>query len=122
MSYDIQTLDSAYRRLLAGKANVELRHASFAASAAALRRESPFDLILWTARIRLSTLWRIHGWRWNCWLPAELWSGTTTGPMIITRRNCACRKDWKYPKDIAVYAVRHTMCAVHVRLLAASSA
>jgi len=45
VSYDIQVLDSHYRQALQGIANVELRHASFAASADILRNEPAFDLV-----------------------------------------------------------------------------
>ena len=45
VSYDIQILSSPYRTELGRVARVELRHASFSASAAALRREKPFDFI-----------------------------------------------------------------------------
>jgi predicted O-methyltransferase YrrM len=45
VSYDIQVLDSEFRRKLADKHNVSLRHASFAASAEALRQEDRYDLI-----------------------------------------------------------------------------
>jgi predicted O-methyltransferase YrrM len=45
ISYDIQVLPSPYRSELEKAAGVELRHASFSASAAALKRETRFDLI-----------------------------------------------------------------------------
>jgi predicted O-methyltransferase YrrM len=45
VSYDIQILSSPYRTELERIQRVELRHASFSASVAALRKEKPFDLI-----------------------------------------------------------------------------
>jgi predicted O-methyltransferase YrrM len=45
VSYDIQVLPSPYRTALENAARVELRHASFTASAATLQGERPFDFI-----------------------------------------------------------------------------
>lgn len=45
VSYDIQVLDSDFRRKLEQKKNVHLRHASFFASEPELTLEAPFDLI-----------------------------------------------------------------------------
>jgi predicted O-methyltransferase YrrM len=45
VSYDIQILDSPFRRELAKAANVQLRNASFNASAETLRQEARFDFI-----------------------------------------------------------------------------
>lgn len=45
VSYDVQILPSAYRHELEKVARVELRHASFSASAATLKSEKRFDFI-----------------------------------------------------------------------------
>jgi predicted O-methyltransferase YrrM len=45
VSYDIQQLDSRYRKELLQTGKVSLRHASFSASADTLRKEPKFDLI-----------------------------------------------------------------------------
>ena len=45
VSYDIQVLDSPFRRELLKAPNVQLRHASFTASAETLRQEPRFDFI-----------------------------------------------------------------------------
>jgi predicted O-methyltransferase YrrM len=116
VSYDIQALDSAYRRMLSGKSNVELRHASFAASAAELRREAPFDLIFVDGSHRVEHV--VEDSR----LALEL---LAPGGIVVWhdyRPNDYYTKELRVPegleiirKDIAVHAVRHTMCAVHVR-------
>jgi predicted O-methyltransferase YrrM len=53
VSYDIQTLDSPYRRALHSADNVQFVQASFSASASELRKEPPFDLIIVNGSHRL---------------------------------------------------------------------
>lgn len=116
VSYDILALDSRYRRMLDGKPNVQLRHASFAASAGELREEPSFDLIfvdgshrfehvVEDSRLALDLLaprgivvW--HDYRPNDYYTKEL--RVPEGLEVI--RN-----------SVPVFAVRGTMCAVHVR-------
>jgi predicted O-methyltransferase YrrM len=45
VSYDIQVLDSPFRRALRQVENVQLRHASFSESSSVLLQEPPFDFI-----------------------------------------------------------------------------
>ena len=116
VSYDVQALDSPYRRLLLDKTNVALRHASFAASAAELRREPPFDLIFVDGSHRLEHV--VEDSR----LALEL---LASGGIVVWhdyRPNDYYTKELRVPegleiirKDIAVHAVRHTTCAVHVK-------
>lgn len=116
VSYDIQRLDSAYRRLLLGKPNVQFRHASFAASAVELRREPPFDLIFVDGSHQLEHV--VEDSR----LALEL---LAPGGIVVWhdyRPNDYYTKELRVPeglevirKNFAVHAVRHTMCAVHVK-------
>jgi predicted O-methyltransferase YrrM len=114
VSYDIQVLDSEFRRQLAGKPNVQLRHASFAGSAESLRQE-PFDFIfvdgshhyedvLGDSRLALEVLapggivvW--HDYRYNDRFAKEL---RVPEALEVVRQS------------VPVFAVRGTMCAVHV--------
>ncbi len=116
VSFDIQVLDSLYRRLLAGRSNVELRHASFAASADALRKEPHFDLIFVDGSHRVEDVVA------DSKLALEL---LAPGGIVVWhdyRPNDYYTKELRVPegleiirKDVAVHAVRHTMCAVHVK-------
>lgn len=114
VSYDIQVLDSPYRRALLNVPNVQLRHASFVASADALRQEPPFDLIfvdgshtfenaIADSRLALELLapagiivW--HDYRRNDYYTKEL---RVPEALEIIRRT------------VPVFAVADTMCAVH---------
>jgi hypothetical protein len=117
VSYDIQMLDSPYRRALLGQPKVELRHASFAASAGALRKEPPFDLVFVDGSHRLDDV--IADSR----LALELVAG---GGIIVWhdyRPNDYYNNGLRVPealevirKTVPVFAVSGTMCAVHVKL------
>ena len=115
VSYDIQVLDSHYRRSLLDKANVELRHASFAASAAKLRREPPFDLIFVDGSHRVEHV--VEDSR----LALELLAPSGIVVWHDYRPNDYYTKELRVPegleiirKNIAIHAVRHTLCAVHL--------
>jgi predicted O-methyltransferase YrrM len=116
VSYDIQVLDSPYRRALGSLPQVEFRHASFADSSAHLKQESPYDLIfidgshrveyvIADSRLALEVLapggiivW--HDYRPNDYRTREL--RVPEGLDIIRQTT-------------EVLAVRHTTCAVHVK-------
>jgi predicted O-methyltransferase YrrM len=116
VSYDIQVRDSPYRQALRGKTNVHLRHASFAASADALRREPPFDLIFVDGSHRFEHVVE------DSQLALEL---LTAGGIIVWhdyRPNDYYTNELRVPEGleiirqkVQVFAVRHTMCAVHVK-------
>ena len=116
VSYDIQMLDSLYRQSLRDKPKVQLRHASFSASANALRQEPPFDLIFVDGSHRFEDV--VEDSR----LALEL---LAPGGIVVWhdyRPNNYYTKELRVPegleiirKEIAVHAVRHTMCAVHVK-------
>lgn len=116
ISYDIQVLDSEFRRDLQGKPQVALRHASFAESAATLRREPPFDLIfvdgshrfehvVEDSRLALElaapqgiVVW--HDYRHTGYRTPEL---RVPEALTLLSRQCP------------IYAVSGTTCAVHVK-------
>jgi len=116
VSYDIQVLDSPYRRSLLNQPNVQLRHASFAASAGALRKEPPFDLIFVDGSHRFEHV--VEDSR----LALEL---LAPGGIIVWhdyRPNDYYTKELRVPEGlevirqtVPVYAVPHTMCAVHLK-------
>ena len=116
ISYDIQVLDSPYRQSLRDKPKVRFRHASFSASANALRQEPPFDLIFVDGSHRFEDV--VEDSR----LALDL---LAPGGIVVWhdyRPNDYYTKELRVPegleiirKDIAVRAVRHTMCAVHVK-------
>jgi len=116
VSYDIQVLDSPYRRALLNTPGVELRHASFAGSAAALRREPPFDLIfvdgshefehvVADSRLALELLAPGGILVWHDYRPNDYYNNGLRVPeaLEVIRQN------------VAVYAVPPTMCAVHFK-------
>ncbi len=122
VSYDIQVIDSPFRRALASAPNVQLRHASCIASAAALRREPPFDLIFVDGSHELQPALE------DSRLALEL---LASGGIIVWhdyRPNDFCRKDLRVPEaleiisqTVPVYAVHGTMCAVHAPRLVKSA-
>jgi predicted O-methyltransferase YrrM len=115
VSYDIQVLDSAYRRAVSKCPNVSLRHASFSDSAALLRQETPFDLIFVDGSHRIEDVvadsrlaleivaeqgiivW--HDYRPNDFLTDEL--RVPEGLEVIRT-------------SAEIFAVKHTTCAVCV--------
>jgi hypothetical protein len=117
VSYDIQVLDSAYRRALLKAPNVQLRHASFAGSAADLRREPLFDLIFVDGSHEFEHVVA------DSRLALEL---LAPGGIIVWhdyRPNDYFNKGLRVPEGlevirqtVPVFAVSHTMCAVHFKL------
>jgi hypothetical protein len=116
VSYDIQVLDSAYRRALLNTPNVQLRHASFAASADALRKGPPFDLIFVdgshkfehvVADSRLALELLAHGGIlvWHDYRANDYYNNGLRVPegLEVIRQ------------AVPVFTVPHTMCAVHVK-------
>jgi hypothetical protein len=116
VSYDIQVLDSPYRQSLLNMPGVQLRHASFAGSAAALRQEPPFDLIfvdgshqfehvVADSRLALELLAPGGVIVWHDYRPNDYYNNGLRVPegLEIIRQS------------VPVYAVPHTMCAVHVK-------
>jgi predicted O-methyltransferase YrrM len=116
VSYDIQVLDSEFRRRLAGQANVQLRHASFSADADALRREPPFDFIFVDGSHRFEHVLE------DSRLALER---VAPGGIVVWhdyRHNDFRTPDLRVPEALAVirqtapvHAVRGTTCAVHVK-------
>jgi predicted O-methyltransferase YrrM len=116
VSYDIQVLDSPYRQSLCDKPNVQLRHASFSASAEALRKEPPFDLIFVDGSHRFEDVVT------DSRLALEL---LVPGGVVVWhdyRHNDYYTKELRVPeglevigKSVPIFAVPHTMCAVHVK-------
>jgi predicted O-methyltransferase YrrM len=116
VSYDIQVLDSPYRRALLNARQVQLRHASFADSAAVLQQEPPYDLIfvdgshrveyvIADSRLALEVLapggiivW--HDYRPNDYRNDEL--RVPEGLEVIRQ-------------TVPVFAVKYTTCAVHLK-------
>lgn len=116
VSYDIQVLDSAYRRALCDQPNVQLRHASFVESAGQLRREPPFDLIfvdgshqlddaVADSRLALELLTGNGIIVWHDYRPNDYYNNGLRVPeaLEIIRQT------------VPVFAVAGTLCAVHVR-------
>lgn len=114
VSYDIQVLESPYRRVISDQHVVQLRHAAFAGSAEVLRREPPFDLIfvdgshrvedvIADSRLALEILapggiivW--HDYRPNDYRTEEL--RVPEGLEVIRQ-------------TVPIFAVAHTTCAVY---------
>jgi predicted O-methyltransferase YrrM len=115
VSYDIQVLDSAFRRALAGEKKVELRHDSFIASAGTLRKEQPFDLIFVDGSHQFQHVVD------DSQLALEL---VTSGGIVVWHdyrpNDHPFQNELRVPEALAilsqnvkVYAVPSTMCAVH---------
>jgi predicted O-methyltransferase YrrM len=116
VSYDIQVLDSPYRRALLNAPNVQLRHASFAGSVAALRREPPFDLIFVDGSHRLEDAIA------DSKLALERLNENGVVVWHDYRRNDYCTKELRVPEaldvvrqSVPIFAVSDTTCAVHVK-------
>lgn len=116
VSYDIQVLDSEFRRRLAGQSGVQLRHASFSASAKTLRQEPPFDLIfvdgshtfehvVEDSRLALELAAPGGIIVWHDYRPNDYYNNGLRVPegLEIIRQT------------VPVFAVPQTMCAVHVK-------
>jgi len=116
VSYDIQVLDSPYRRALGKEPRVELRHASFAASAEVLRREPRYDFIFVDGSHRLEQVLE------DSRLALEL---AAPGGIVVWhdyRPNDYFTKELRVPEaletvrqSVPVQAVSGTMCAVCVK-------
>jgi predicted O-methyltransferase YrrM len=117
VSYDIQVLDSPFRRELLKAPNVELRHASFAASAETLRREPPFDFIFIDASHSFEHVLE------DSRLALELLADNGVIVWHDYRLNDhPFEKGFRVPEaldviaqSVPVYSVPGTLCAVHVR-------
>jgi predicted O-methyltransferase YrrM len=116
ISYDIQVLESAYRERIQKAANVQLRHASFSASAAELRRERPFDLIfvdgshyfehvLEDSRLALELMAPAGIVVWHDYRPNDFYRNELRVPEALTILSASTQ----------IFAVAETMCAVHAR-------
>lgn len=116
ISYDIQVLDSSFRRALLNRANVQLRHASFVASAGQLRGEPPFDLIfvdgshrfddaVADSRLALELLAAGGIIVWHDYRPNDYYNNGLRVPEALA----------VIRKTVPVFAVAGTMCAVHVK-------
>lgn len=120
VSYDIQQLDSRFRKEVLQSGRVSLRHASFAASAETLRKEPPFDLIFVDGSHRFQAV--VEDSR----LALEL---VAPGGIIIWhdyRLNGRHEDELRVPegldvisKSAAIYAVAHTTCAVYEKTASA---
>jgi hypothetical protein len=114
VSYDIQVLDSPFRQALSLAPKVQLRHASFVASAAALRREPKFDLIFVDGSHEFQHVLD------DSRLSLELIAPEGIVVWHDYRPNDFYRKELRVPEalkiisqSVPVYAVPGTMCAVH---------
>ena len=115
-SYDIQMLDSPYRRALLNQPNIQLRHASFADSAGALRKEPPFDLIFVDGSHRMEYVIA------DSQLALEI---LAPGGIIVWhdyRPNDYRTPELRVPEGletirqtVPVFAVKHTTCAVYAK-------
>jgi hypothetical protein len=116
ISYDIQVLESAYRERIQKAANVQLRHASFIASAAELRCERPFDLVfvdgshyfehvLEDSRLALELIAPGGIIVWHDYRPNDFYRNELRVPEALSILSIG----------IPIFAVAETMCAVHVR-------
>lgn len=115
ISYDIQALDSEFRQAAQATTQVELRHASFIASAEALLREPRFDLIFVDGSHRYEHVIEDSG------LALQL---VAPGGIIVWhdyRYNGYFNSGLKVPealeticRDVPIFAVAGTMCAVHL--------
>ncbi len=114
VSYDIQALDSPFREELSRTSRVELRHASFSASAPALRAEPAFDLIfvdgshffedvLADSRLALEILAPEGIVVWHDYRPNDYFRRELRVPEALN----------VLKRERPIYAVRGTMCAVH---------
>ena len=116
ISYDIRVLESAYREKLQQAAKVQLRHASFIASGAELRRERPFDLIFVDGSHYFEHVLE------DSRLALELMAPDGIVVWHDYRPNDYYRKELRVPEALTIlsastpiFAVAETMCAVHVR-------
>jgi hypothetical protein len=114
VSYDIQVLDSGFRRELASAPKVQLRHASFIASAGGLRKEPKFDLIfidgshqfqhvLEDSRLALEILAQEGIAIWHDYRPNDYRCDELRVPEALAIIS----------QKVPVYAIPGTMCAVH---------
>jgi len=114
VSYDIEVLDSPFRQALVSASKVQLRHASFSASAAALRKEPRFDLIfvdgshefqhaLDDSRLSLELLAPEGIIVWHDYRPNDSYCKELRVPEALKIIS----------QTVRVYAVPGTMCAVH---------
>lgn len=120
ISYDIQVLDSPYRRSLLNNPNIELRHAPFVEAAATLRQEPQFDLIfvdgshrvddvIADSRLALEVLAPGGIVVWHDYRPNDYYNNGLRVPegLEVIRQT------------VPVFAVAHTTCAVHCRSISA---
>lgn len=115
VSYDIQVLDSPFRQALAGVAKVDLRHASYIASASTLRREKQFDFIfidgshtyqdaLADSRLSLELISSEGIIIWHDYRPNDHpYQNELRVPEVLAVLR----------QSVQVFAVPGTMCAVH---------
>jgi predicted O-methyltransferase YrrM len=118
VSYDIQALDSPYRAALLQSPGVQLRHASFSASADELRKEPPFDFIFVDGSHRFEDVIA------DSKLALEVVANNGVVVWHDYRRNDYFTKELKVPealaviqKSVPIFAVARTMCAIHVKNL-----
>ena len=120
ISYDIQVLDSPYRRSLLDNPNIELRHGSFVEAAATLRQEPQFDLVfvdgshrvddvIADSRLALEVLAPGGIVVWHDYRPNDYYNNGLRVPegLEVIRQS------------VPVFAVAHTTCAVHCRSISA---
>lgn len=117
VSYDIQVLDSPYRQILLPAKNVQLRLASFSASADELRKERRFDFIVVDGSHRFEHVLE------DSRLALEL---VEPNGIIIWHdyrlNHYPFEEGLRVPEALAlinestpIYAVPGTMCAMHVK-------
>lgn len=114
VSYDVQVLDSEYRRLLADAPQVELRVQSFSKAAETLRSEPPFDLIFIDGSHRVEDVVA------DSRLALQI---TAAGGLIVWhdyRPNDYSTRELRVPEgleqvrsEVEVFAVMGTTCAIH---------
>jgi predicted O-methyltransferase YrrM len=114
VSYDVQVLDSPYRKSIEGNPRIFLRHASFSGSAETLRNEPPFDLIFVDGSHRFAHVLEDSRLALEC---------VETGGVVIWhdyRTNDYANDEMRVPealdvvrRDFPIFAVVGTTCAVH---------
>ncbi len=116
VSFDIQVLDSPYRRALLNSPQVQFRLASFSDSTTALRQEKPFDLIFVDGSHRLEDVIADSRLALEILAPGGIIVWHDYRPNDYRTRELRVPEGLKVIRQtVPVFAVRHTTCAVYVK-------